>query len=143
MHILAPSDMKQDLVLYIEDNIGNLALIEALFERRGDVQLISARNGQEGVLLARTRQPAMILMDINLPDMSGLDALKYLREHPATAHMPVMALSSNAFPLQVEQGIAAGFFRYLTKPLNIAEFTAALGQCLDFAHSQSKAARSA
>ncbi|MES2017082.1 MAG: response regulator [Pseudomonadota bacterium] len=118
------------LVLYVEDNLANLALIEELLARRGDVQLISAGTARDGIVLASTRQPDVILMDIHLPDMSGLDALKHLRGHADTSHIPVMALSSNAYPLQIEQGIAAGFFRYLTKPFKIADFTAALDECL-------------
>lgn len=118
------------LVLYIEDNLTNLTLVVELLERRDDVLLISSGTGRDGILQARARRPDVILMDINLPDMSGLDALAYLREQADTAAIPVMALSSNAFALQIEQGLAAGFCRYLTKPFKIADFSCALDDCL-------------
>jgi CheY-like chemotaxis protein len=121
------------LVLYVEDNLTNLALVEELLDRRPDLTLISACTGREGIALAGARQPVIILMDIHLPDMSGLDALKLLRAHSATSHIPVMALSSNAFARQIEQALDAGFCRYLTKPFKIAEFNDALDACLELA----------
>jgi CheY-like chemotaxis protein len=83
--------------------------------------------------LARTCQPDLILMDINLPGMSGYGALKVLQSDPATAHIPVMALSANAVPRDIEKGIDAGFFRYLTKPINVVEFMDALDVALHHA----------
>ena len=65
-------------------------------------------------------------MDINLPGISGIEALKILREDPATAHIPVVALSANAMPRDIEKGLEAGFFRYLTKPIKVNEFMDAL-----------------
>ncbi|MDO8793846.1 MAG: response regulator, partial [Vicinamibacterales bacterium] len=81
------------------------------------------------------------LMDINLPDISGIEALKILREDPATAHIPVVALSANAMPRDIEMGMKTGFFRYLTKPIKVNEFMGALDLALEFAEkavSQSK-----
>ena len=121
----------QHLVLYVEDNLANLALVEELLARRGDVTFLSCSSAREGFSLAVTRQPDVILLDIHLPDMSGLDALKALRGDAATAHIPVMALSSYAFPRQIELGLKAGFFRYLTKPFKIADFIAALEDCFN------------
>lgn len=120
-------------VLYIEDNATNLALVEHLLARRGDLKMLPATTGSQGIEMACEHLPAVILMDIQLPDMSGLDVLKFLRDHPATAHIPVMALSSDAFPLQIKQGVEAGFFRYLTKPFKIDEFMLAIDACLDTA----------
>jgi CheY-like chemotaxis protein len=120
------------LVLYIEDNADNIVLVEELLSRRVGLQVISSHTGEQGIVLASTRHPDMILMDINLPDMSGLDALKYLRDHSETAQIPVIALSSHAFPHHIEKGMEAGFFRYLTKPFRIDEFMAAVDACLTF-----------
>ena len=120
-------------VLYIEDNVDNLALVERLLMRRGDVRLLSAPTGSRGFEMACAHLPAVILMDIQLPGISGLDVLQYLRDNPATLHIPVMALSSDAFPHQVEKGIKAGFFCYLTKPFKIDEFMDAFDACLNFA----------
>ncbi len=127
------------LVLYIEDNLANLALVEALLERRGDVTLISSCTARDGIVMAGARQPDVIVMDIHLPDMSGFDALIRLRDDGATAHIPVMALSSDAYVRQIEEGLAAGFFRYLTKPFKIAEFMEALDQSFDIADARRRA----
>jgi CheY-like chemotaxis protein len=97
------------------------------------LRLLSAINGKLGVELARRNQPEVILMDINLPGMSGIEALKILREDPATAHIPVIAISANAMPGDVEKGLQAGFFWYLTKPIKVKEFTDALNVALEFA----------
>ncbi len=113
-------------LLYVEDNPANLALVEQLIARRNDLKLLTAIDGYLGIELARAYQPAVILMDINLPGISGFGALKRLREDPATAHIPVIALSANAVPRDIEKGMEAGFFRYLTKPIKVAEFMAAL-----------------
>jgi CheY-like chemotaxis protein len=117
-------------VLYIEDNSANVALVEHLIARRGDLKFLSASTGTQGIEMACEHLPVAILVDINLPDISGYDVLKYLRSIPATAHIPVMALSADAYFRQIEQGIAAGFCQYLTKPFKIAELMEALETCL-------------
>ena len=120
-------------LLYVEDNPANLKLVEQLIARRPDMRLLSASNGNLGVKLACENQPEVILMDINLPGINGFQALKILREDPATAHIPVLALSANAMPLDIAQGLDAGFFRYLTKPIKINDFMDALNGALEFA----------
>ncbi len=118
-------------VLCVEDNPANLSLIEQLITRRADLRLLSASDGNTGIQLAHSRQPDVILMDINLPGISGFEALKLLREDPATCHIPVIALSANAMPRDKERGLAAGFYRYLTKPINIVEFMNTLDTALE------------
>jgi PAS domain S-box-containing protein len=120
-------------LLYVEDNPANLKLVEQLIARRPDMRLLTARDGNVGIQLARAHQPEVILMDINLPGISGIEALKILREDPATAHIPVVALSANAMPRDIERGLRAGFFRYLTKPIKVNEFMDTLGEALEFA----------
>jgi len=120
-------------LLYVEDNPANLKLIEQLIARRPDIRLLSARDGDEGIRLARANLPDVILMDINLPGIGGLEALKILREDPGTAHIPVVALSANAMPRDIERGLEAGFFRYLTKPIRVNEFMETLEVALQFA----------
>ncbi|HSY48769.1 MAG TPA: PAS domain S-box protein [Thermoanaerobaculia bacterium] len=129
----APSVVRLRTLLYVEDNPANLKLVEKLIARRDDLRLLSAVDGNRGVELARTCQPDVILMDINLPGISGIQALKILREDPATAHIPVVALSANAIPRDIEKGLQAGFFRYLTKPIKVSDFTDALNVALAFA----------
>jgi PAS domain S-box-containing protein len=120
-------------LLYVEDNPANLTLIEQLIARRPDMRLLSARDGNLGIQLARANQPEVILMDINLPGISGIEALRILRADPATAHIPVVALSANAMPRDIEKGLQAGFFRYLTKPIKVNEFMHTLDVALEFA----------
>jgi CheY-like chemotaxis protein len=118
------------VLLYVEDNAANLALVEQLLGRRGDITLLSSTTGERGLALARANVPDVVLLDINLPDMSGLDVLRQLAHARATALIPVIALSSDAYARQIEQGLAAGFYRYLTKPFAFPVFLAAIDDAL-------------
>ena len=118
-------------VLYVEDNSANLRLVEELILRLPDLRLLSAADGNLGIELARAYQPEVILMDINLPGISGIEAMKILRADPATAHIPIVALSANAMPHDIRNGLDAGFFRYLTKPIVVDEFMQVLGAALE------------
>jgi CheY-like chemotaxis protein len=124
-------------LLYVEDNPANLKLVEQIIARHPDIRLLTAVNGNSGIEIARVSQPEVILMDINLPDISGFKALKILRSDPATAHIPVIAISANAMPVNIESGLKAGFFRYITKPVKINEFMEALDAVLEFAGNKS------
>jgi PAS domain S-box-containing protein len=128
-----PVDGDQRTLLYVEDNQANMDLAEQLIARRPDMRLLGAGDGMHGVLMARQHLPDLILMDINLPGISGLQALKMLREDPRTRHIPVLALSANALPRDIERGLEAGFFRYLTKPVKVTEFMDALDMGLKLA----------
>jgi len=132
---LAPAQHGAPLrtLLYVEDNPANLKLVEQLIARRADMRLLVATDADLGIRLAHAHYPEVILMDINLPGISGIEALKILREDPATAHIPVVALSANAMPRDVEKGLHAGFFRYLTKPIKVHEFMDTLDVALEFA----------
>jgi signal transduction histidine kinase/ActR/RegA family two-component response regulator len=132
----APFGAPRRTLLYVEDNPANMELVEELVARFPDMRLVTAVNGTRGVELARATQPEVILMDINLPGISGVKALKILRADPATAHIPVIALSANAMPRDIEKGLEAGFFRYLTKPIKINEFMDTLNAALEFAEGQ-------
>jgi PAS domain S-box-containing protein len=123
-------------LLYVEDNPANLMLVEDLIARRPDIRLLSARDGIRGVEMAHAALPDVILMDINLPGISGLKALEILAQDPATAHIPVIALSANAIPRDIEKGLEAGFFRYLTKPIKVNEFMDTVDVALKFAKNQ-------
>jgi PAS domain S-box-containing protein len=139
----APAGARLRTLLYVEDNPANLALVEQLIARRSDIHLSTAVNGTAGVNLARASQPDVILMDINLPGISGLEALKILRADSVTAHIPVVALSANAMPRDIEKGMQAGFFHYLTKPIKVNEFMDALDVALKFAADNPAPVRSA
>ena len=131
----APGGEHSRTLLCVEDNAANLMLIEEITARRPDIRLLSARNGRDGIEMARSARPDVILMDISLPDISGIQALQVLAEDRATAHIPVIALSAHAIPRDVRLGLEAGFFRYLTKPIRVHEFLATLDVALDFAKS--------
>jgi PAS domain S-box-containing protein len=128
-------------LLYVEDSPANLKLVEQLIARRPTMRLLSAPDGNKGIQLARANQPQVILMDINLPGISGIEALKILREDPVTAHIPVLALSANAMPRDIEKGLEAGFFSYLTKPIKVTEFMKSLDTAFEFAQGQSGRSR--
>jgi len=124
-----PAAPRQTL-LCVEDNPANLLLIEKLIARRPDIRLLSAKDGERGIEMARSHQPNVILMDINLPGMSGLDALRALAVDARTSRMPVIALSANAMARDIEKGLDAGFFRYLTKPIKVDEFMETLDSAM-------------
>ena len=130
------ADAQLHTLLYVEDNPANLMLVEDLIARRPDIRLLSARDGNRGVEIARAALPDVILMDINLPGISGIRALKILAGDPATAHIPVVALSANAMPRDIEKGLDAGFFRYLTKPIKVNEFMDTVDLALSIAKTQ-------
>ena len=110
-------------VLYVEDNQGNRDLVISIVKRhRPDIRLICTGTAEEGLEKALTERPDLILMDINLPGLSGLDALELLREFDDLRDVPVIAMSADAMPAQVEKCLAAGFYNYLTKPLNVEKF---------------------
>jgi len=127
---MRPIDAPQKILLYIEDNPANMRLVERLIDRRTDIKLLKAVDGLQGIALARASLPDVILMDINLPGISGIDALKVLREDAATAHIPVVAISANAMTRDIEVGRQLGFFRYLTKPIVVEEFMTTLDLAL-------------
>ncbi|MDP1918655.1 MAG: PAS domain S-box protein [Myxococcales bacterium] len=117
-------------VLYVEDNLANLELVAQLIARRPAMELLTAITAEAGLELARSHHPHVVLMDVNLPGMDGYQALQRLQRDPRTAGIPVLAISANAMAGDVKRGLAAGFVRYLTKPINVAEFMRALDDVL-------------
>jgi signal transduction histidine kinase/ActR/RegA family two-component response regulator len=132
----APGGRPLRTLLYVEDNPANLELVEQLVARRADLRLLSAADGNVGVEYARAYQPDVILMDINLPGISGIEALKILRADPSTSRIPIIALSANAVPRDVAKGLEAGFFNYLTKPIKVNQFMDALDAALKFSQTE-------
>jgi PAS domain S-box-containing protein len=129
---------RERVLLYVEDNPANLRLVQQIIGRHPELRLLIAMTGMEGVEVARKQLPEVILLDINLPDISGISVLGILREDPATAHIPVVAISANAMPHDIEKGMQAGFFRYLTKPIVMDEFMEALNEVLAVAKLSSE-----
>lgn len=123
-----PREAHPHTLLYVEDNPANLRLVEQIIARHPGIHLLTAANGNDGIEIARVSQPDVVLVDINLPDINGFEVLKALRSDPATTDIPVLAISANAMPRDIENGLKAGFFRYITKPIKINEFMDALDQ---------------
>jgi signal transduction histidine kinase/AmiR/NasT family two-component response regulator len=136
----APAGTPLRTVLYVEDNPANLELVEQLVARRPDLRLLSAADGDLGVEFARAYLPEVILMDINLPGISGIEAMRILRADPSTAHIPIVALSANAVPGDIAKALEAGFFNYLTKPIKVNQFMDALDAALTFSQTASNRA---
>ncbi len=113
-------------VLYVEDNPANLRLVRKIISTRTNLSLLDARTAEQGLDIAATHLPSLILLDINLPGMNGFEALRRLRDNPATRDIPVVAISANAMERDVRKGLAAGFTDYLTKPLDIPRLLALL-----------------
>lgn len=113
------ADTDKFKVLYVEDNAANLRVVEAMFRHQTQLLLISATNGEYGLELARRYQPDAILLDIHLPGMDGYDVLAALKADDATREIPVIALSADAMPIDIERGLKAGFRDYLTKPVKV------------------------
>ncbi len=118
------------LVLYIEDQLSNMRLIQHLLAGWQEVRIVPAMQGQMGLDLAREHHPDLILLDLHLPDLPGDEVLRRLRKSPETAHIPVVVISADAIPSQIERLLAAGASAYFTKPLEIQKFLDFLGNIL-------------
>jgi PAS domain S-box-containing protein len=118
-------------VLYVEDNLSNLTLVQLNLEPRGDINLIPAMQGGLALELARTHRPDLILLDLHLPDIHGEEVLRQLRQMPDCRDIPVIVLSADATPGQIDRLVASGAHAYITKPLDVRPFVSTLSQVLD------------
>ena len=107
------------VVLYIEDNAANLRLVERVFERRPDIRMVAATRGAIGLEMALLHQPAVVLLDLHLPDINGDEVLRQLRADARTEAIPVVMVSADANDRQIQRLLEAGAAAYLTKPLDI------------------------
>jgi PAS domain S-box-containing protein len=116
------------VLLYIEDNIDNISLVEEILVSRPQVRLLTATHGEEGLKIARQQMPALILLDVHLPDLKGDEFLRRLQAMPEARDIPVIALSADATVNQIARLRAAGAREYLTKPVDVPQFLNALDQ---------------
>lgn len=130
VELQALEELQDYTLLYMGDNPANLLLVEHIISDYPSLRMLSARDSSCGVALARTHLPAVILMDINLPGMSGIEAMRILRRDRTTAHIPVIAVSAHAMPHDIELGLEAGFFRYISKPINVNQLLNTLDDAL-------------
>jgi PAS domain S-box-containing protein len=121
------------MVLYVEDNPDNLELMKLIVSRIEGLSMISAHTGELGVELARAEKPDVIILDINLPGMNGIETLEQLRRHENTRNIPVLALSAAATGKDIERGMKAGFLSYLTKPIQVPNAMEAIKSALEMA----------
>ena len=134
--LLAPADPESAVsherqkVVYIEDNLANIALVQRLFDQWGDMELIPAPQGRLGIALAREHQPALILLDLHLTDVPGDEVLQLLRDDDETASIPVVIISADATPGQIRRLTAAGAYGYLIKPLNVRQLRATITEMI-------------
>ena len=126
----APGGTDGFSLLYVEDNPANMRLMEHLISILPHVTLLTASTPRLGLDLARAHRPDIILLDLHLPGMSGYEMLTQLKAMPETRGIPVAALTAAAMPSDIKRGLDAGFFRYLTKPIDVKEFLAAIGECI-------------
>jgi PAS domain S-box-containing protein len=118
-------------LLYVEDNPANMQLMEQIIERQPNIRLLKASTGHAAIEMARSALPDVILLDINLPGISGFEILKLLREDALTAHIPALAISANAMESDIRRGQEAGFLQYLTKPIKVDELLHAVNAALE------------
>ena len=116
----APREQRQ-LVLHVEDNLSNRRLIQLVVRQRPELTLVEADDGTTGLELARTMSPALVLLDLRLPGLSGEDVLKRLRADPATARLRIVVISAEARPREASRLLGAGADGYLVKPLQISD----------------------
>ncbi len=125
------SNTERTVTLYVEDNPANRLLVEKIFSKRPSDKLLTAATPEEGLAILRQEQPDLVILDINLPGMSGFDLLEQIHDEGLHLQKVVIALSANAMQIDIDKGLAAGFDAYLTKPLNIPEFNRQLNLWLD------------
>jgi hypothetical protein len=135
--IVPPATGAGHVLLYIEDNSANQALVSSVLKsRRPDMNLLSALTAEQGLELLRTTRPDLILMDMNLPGMSGMEAFGMLREDDRLCTIPVIAVSADALPRHVELAREAGFANFVTKPIAIDKLLAAIDEALNIVPSE-------
>ncbi len=125
------SQSRRFTVLYVEDNLSNLTLVQRILALRNDIDLIPAMQGGLGIELARLHRPDLVLLDLHLPDIQGEDVLRQLRGSPECRDIPVVILSADATPGQIDRLLAAGAHAYVTKPLDVKPFIAILDGVLE------------
>jgi signal transduction histidine kinase len=129
--IIGDNGLRTSTILCVDDNRANLALLTEALSLRSDCVVLTAVDGQAGVEMARAHRPDVILMDNNMPVLSGRDAMRVLRADPSTAAIPVIAVSAAAMPDMVSSGLSQGYFRYLVKPYDLVDLTDAVDAAID------------
>ena len=119
------------VVHYVEDNETNVEVMRGVLAQRPQVQMEVSLTGLDGLAAIRVRRPDLVLLDMHLPDISGLELLRHLKSDPLTAEIAVVVVSADALAKETEEALAAGAIRYLTKPVSVAELLAVVDGLLD------------
>jgi CheY-like chemotaxis protein len=127
---LTTPDEADATILYIEDTHANIRLVENIIAGMGRLNLLSATSGKSGIALAKTTSPRLILLDLNLSDMSGAEVVKQLQQDERTMHVPVIILSADATPARIAELRETGILDYVTKPFEIDQFTRTIRSAL-------------
>lgn len=130
MSVITDQHKENHTILYIEDDEANRTLVQFIIERRADISLLEAESGSEGIEMACRHLPDIILLDLSLPDITGFDVLKKLKDAPSVAQTPVIALTGDSLPEDRAKAMKAGFYGYLTKPLSVQDFYTLLDKTL-------------
>jgi len=115
------SEGQRFTVLFVEDNLANIRLMERIFKRRPNIQLIASMQGSRGLELAREHRPDLILLDLNLPDVAGDTVLLQIKRDPDLSEIPVVMISGDAIPTQIQRLTDMGAEAYITKPFDLHE----------------------
>jgi PAS domain S-box-containing protein len=127
----AEPEYHQRVVHYVEDNETNVEVMRGVLAQRPQVRLEVSLTGLDGLARIRTSAPDLVLLDMHLPDIQGMELLRHLKDDPATAHIPVVIVSADALSGQIDEALAAGAVRYLTKPVGVAELLEVVDRLLD------------
>jgi CheY-like chemotaxis protein len=128
---IEPADYRRRLIHYVEDNETNAEVMRGILALRPQVELEITALGLDGLAAIRQRHPSLVLLDMHLPDIDGLELLRHLQADADTSDIPVIVVSADATEARISQAIAAGATHYLTKPVNVATFLAAVDSVLD------------
>ena len=128
---LIPSSVRTVLLVGSGSDSAGMELMTQLIARRDDLNLLSTNSGREAMELAAAGQPDVVVMDTDVSDVNARDALAWLRRSPSTSHIPVIAVSSDALKTQIDAGLQAGFYRYLTKPFKLTDLLDAIYNSFD------------
>lgn len=131
MDLISTPTAGRTLLVIASDKV-NMQLMAQFLARRDDLNVLTANNGRVGIDSAEMRQPDVVVMDTGLEDISARDALAWLQKNPATSHIPVIAVSSEAYKTQIDAGLQAGFYRYLTKPFKLTDLLDAIDNSLGY-----------
>jgi len=127
----APAEVRTShVVLHVEDNETNFRLVERILEERSELEVLWAKNGQDGIVQTVQKNPSLVLLDLNLPDIHGSELLHQLKNNPATRDIPVIILSADVSPTQIEKMLQAGASNYLTKPFEIKRLLCLVDEAL-------------